>query len=345
MLKLKKVKNYIPFVPLLTFVNIFIYPLSSSKTLNTSQISSTKLTAKKMKTLEKKIEVIKRKITRIHTPQNESGFLGSGHIARRVVGGSFVETDPFIYLMDDILDKKDNSPAGAPHPHAGFETVSLLVDGEITEMMESMKAGDFQIMTAGSGTIHTESILQPTKGRLFQLWLDLPKKDRWVKPRLQIMPAGHVPSSDNNGIKLRLYSGSLDGLNSPIQNYVPLIVAEFELKPNLINIQKIPANFNSFIYIISGSVKVGEDSKQLNKNQVGWLNLFEDDLLSELKVESGEEGVRFVLYAAKPLGEEIISSGPFIADTPEDIQELYKEYRMGKFKHISTAPESQRITF
>ncbi len=222
-----------------------------------------------MKTIEKKAEVISRKITRIHNPKNEAGFLGAGHIARQVVGGDFAETDPFIYLMDDILDKKDNSPAGGPHPHAGFETVSLLVDGEITEMMESMKAGDFQIMTAGSGTIHTEPILQPTKGRLFQLWLDLPKKDRWAKPRLQIMPAAHVPSSNTNGIKLRLYSGSLDGLSSPVQNYVPLIVGEFELKSNLTTIQQIPANFNTFIYVIAGSIKVGEDSKVLKKDQVG----------------------------------------------------------------------------
>jgi redox-sensitive bicupin YhaK (pirin superfamily) len=298
-----------------------------------------------MKTVEKNIEVIKRKITRIHTPKDEPGFLGAGHVARRVVGGSFAETDPFIYLMDDMLDKKDSSPAGGPHPHAGFETVSLLVDGEITEMMESMKAGDFQIMTAGSGTVHTEPILQPTKGRLFQLWLDLPKKDRRVNPRLQIMPAEHVPTSDSNGIKLKLYSGSLNGLNSPVQNYVPLIVAEFELKPNITTIQQIPGNFNTFIYVITGNVKVGEDSTMLKNDQVGWLNLFKNDSLSELKLESGQDGARFIVYSAKPLGEEIISYGPFIADTPEDIQELYKKYSMGMLKHISTAPKNQRITF
>src|SRR6185437_4024952 len=112
----------------------------------------------KMKTPEKKTELVKRKIARIYSPQDEPGFLGMGHIARRVVTGSFAETDPFIYLMDDMLDKKDYSPAGGPHPHAGFETVSLLVDGEITEMLESMKKGDFQIMTAGSGIVHTETI-------------------------------------------------------------------------------------------------------------------------------------------------------------------------------------------
>src|ERR1700739_1988419 len=115
--------------------------------------------------------IFKRKLLKIYTPQKESGFLGPGHAARALLRGTFAETDPFILLMDDMLDKKDNSPAGGPHPHAGFETVSLLVDGKITEMLESMKKGDFQVMTAGSGTVHTEPIVQPTKARLFQLWL------------------------------------------------------------------------------------------------------------------------------------------------------------------------------
>jgi redox-sensitive bicupin YhaK (pirin superfamily) len=298
-----------------------------------------------MKTPEKKTELVKRKIARIYSPQDEPGFLGIGHIARRVVTGSFAETDPFIYLMDDMLDKKDYSPAGGPHPHAGFETVSLLVDGEITEMMESMKAGDFQVMTAGSGTIHTEPILQPTKGRLFQMWLDLPKKDRWTEPRLQILPAAHVPAFDKDGVKVRLYSGSLAGLTSPVKNYVPLIAAEFELQPNAVTIQQLPADFNTFIYIIKGSVKVGEEATLLKQDQVGWLDLSDSNSLSELKLAAGEQGARFVLYSAKPLHEEIVSYGPFIADTPKDINDLMQKYHSGKMQHISTAPASQKITF
>jgi len=74
--------------------------------------------------------------------------------------------------MDDMLDKKDDTPVGGPHPHAGFETVSLLIEGEMGEM----KAGDLQMMTAGSGVVHTETIDKPTKMRLFQLWLNLPRK-------------------------------------------------------------------------------------------------------------------------------------------------------------------------
>src|SRR5688572_22444891 len=96
---------------------------------------------------------IKRKLTGIATPALQPGFLGAGHIARQVVGGTFSKTDPFIILMDDILDKKDDGPAGGAHPHAGFETVSLLLEGEIGDEAHTMKRGDFQIMTAGSGIV------------------------------------------------------------------------------------------------------------------------------------------------------------------------------------------------
>ena len=76
---------------------------------------------------------------------------------------------------------------------------------------------------------------------------------------------------------------------------------------------------------------------------MGWLDLFKEEEQSELELKSGEDGVRFVLYSGKPTGEPIVSHGPFIADSSEDIARLYREYRQGKMKHISTVPESQRI--
>jgi redox-sensitive bicupin YhaK (pirin superfamily) len=289
--------------------------------------------------------IIKRALTKIYTPKEENGFLGPGHTARPLVAGNFTDTDPFIALMDDNLNKTDYSPAGGPHPHAGFETVSLLVDGEIVEMLESMKKGDFQIMTAGKGIIHTETINAPTKGRLFQLWLNLPKKDRWTEPRLQTLPAEHVPVSEHDGVSLRLYSGSLGPISSPISNYVPLIVAEISMTPGSSTALEIPADFNTFLVALSGSVAVGESEAQLVKDQVGWLDRFNDNASSELLLNAGTDGVRLVLYAAKPLGEPIVSHGPFIADLPNEIQGLYHEYRAGEMKHIAAVPERQRITY
>lgn len=286
---------------------------------------------------------IKRKLIKINTPEGQPGFLGAGHTARPVITGSFSDSDPFIMLMDDILDKKDNEPVGGPHPHAGFETVSLLLEGEMGDDVHKMKGGDFQIMTAGSGIVHTKTIDTIAKMRLLQLWLNLPKKDRAATPRVQDMPLEHVPSLSENGVHIKLYSGALAGLVSPVQNYTPMIIADITIDAGGSTVQQLPANHNTFLYVIKGSVKVGEDEKQLSQNQVGWLDLFGDNASSDLKLTAGEDGVRFVLYAGKPLGENIVSYGPFIADSSEDIKRLYQEYRDGKMKHISTVPESQKI--
>src|SRR4030095_12730466 len=152
---------------------------------------------------------ITRKLVKINTPQGEPGFLGRGPIARPVITGRFSESDPFIMRMDDILDKKDNEPSGGPHPHAGFETVSLLLEGEIGDEAHKMQPRDFQMMTAGSGIVHTETIDKPSRLRLLQLWLNLPKKDRWAKPRVQDISLDHVPKFSEDGVDIRLYSGTL----------------------------------------------------------------------------------------------------------------------------------------
>jgi quercetin 2,3-dioxygenase len=287
--------------------------------------------------------LIKRELIKIKTPESQLGFLGADHIARPVMMNKFSETDPFILLMDDVLDKKNEKPVGGPHPHAGFEAATLVLQGELGHGANKMKAGDFELMTAGSGIIHNETINKIGRRRILQLWLTLPKKDRWVTPRVQKLPAAHAPKKFKNGVHIRLYSGAFAGLASPIQNYVPLIVADVEMAPRATTIQDIPANYNSFLYVLRGSVKIGEEEKLLNEDEVGWLNALTCDAQSELKLTAGEEGVRFVLYAAKPQGENIVAYGPFIGDTSDDINRLNQEYRRGRMRHISTAPESQRV--
>lgn len=286
---------------------------------------------------------IKRKLTKKYTPPAHQGFLGPDHMARAVIQGSFSESDPFILLMDDVLDKKSDEPVGGPHPHAGFETVSLLLEGEIGDSAHRMKAGDLQLMTAGSGIIHTETIDKKIKMRLLQLWLNLPKKERWAKPRVQDISWEHVPAISEKGVDIKLYSGSLAGIASPVQNYVPIIIADIKIQPGVTTIQQIPASYNSFLYVIKGDVRVGEEGKLLSQDEVGWLDLFSGNSLSALKLTAGESGVRFVLYAGQPQGDPIVSHGPFIGDTNEDIIRLYQDYRQGKMQHIATVAEAQRI--
>ena len=274
---------------------------------------------------------IKRKLISVQTPQPHQGFLGAGHTARAVIQTDYTQSDPFILLMDDMLDKKDEVPVGGPHPHAGFETVSLLIEGE----MGGMKAGGLQIMTAGSGVVHTETIDKKAKMHLMQLWLNLPKDKRWTTPKLQDLLLGDVPKVSEHGLDIKIYSGSFAGVTSPVSNYVPLILADIQMEAGVSTLQNIPSSFTTFLYVLEGSLKVGDDDKMINQNQVGWLDRYTDNALSELRLTAGDTGVRFLLYSAQPQGDPIVSQGPFIGDSQEDISRLYSEYRQGKMNDIS----------
>lgn len=288
---------------------------------------------------------IVRNIISIKKPSAQPGFLGPDHTARAVVYDEFAYSDPFILLMDDFLDKKDDAPVGGPHPHAGFETVSLLLEGEIGDETHMMKQGDFQVMTAGSGIVHTETIEGRSRMRLLQMWLNLPKADRWTTPRVQDLAFENAPSAEKNGVKTVLYSGSFAGLHSPVKNYVPLIVADIRLQPGASLAESLPASYNAFLYVIEGDVAVGDDGKVLNINQIGWLNRGATGESSELVVVAGAGGARVVLYAGEPQNDSIVSHGPFIADDQEEIKGLYSDFRHGKMRHVSTLSDGQRFNY
>lgn len=287
----------------------------------------------------------KRRLVTIHTPPAQQGFLGPGHTARAVIQTDFAQSDPFIILMDDRLNKQDDEPVGGPHPHAGFETVSLLLEGQVGDGAHQMKGGDFQIMTAGSGIVHTETIEGDATMRLLQMWLNLPKNHRWATPRVQDLTLAHVPKRIENGVEIRVYSGSFAGITSPVQNYVPLIIADIHLQPGSSTTQLIPDSFNTFLYVIDGSITVGEELTTLQQDQVGWLNRLSGIGQSELQLSAGEAGGRVVLYAGQPQHDPIVSYGPFIADTQDEIRGLYRDFRQGKMGHVSNLPQSQRLLY
>lgn len=288
---------------------------------------------------------IVRNIISIKTPPAQPGFLGPDHTARAVVYHEFEHSDPFIVLMDDFLDKKDDEPVGGPHPHAGFETVSLLLEGEIGGETHMMKQGDFQMMTAGSGIVHTETIEGRSRMRLLQMWLNLPRADRWATPRVQDLAFANAPAAEKNGVKTVLYSGSFAGLHSPVKNYVPLIVADIRLQAGASLAESLPASYNAFLYVIEGDVAVGDDRKVLNINQIGWLSRGVAGESSELVVVAGTEGARVVLYAGEPQNDSIVSHGPFIADHQAEIKDLYSDFRHGKMRHVSTLSDGQRFNY
>jgi redox-sensitive bicupin YhaK (pirin superfamily) len=280
-----------------------------------------------------------KKLDNVYTPAEHPGFLGTGHVARHVIEGDFRQSDPFIMLADDWLDKKTSEPVGGAHPHAGFETVTLVLAGELDAGDHKMVAGDFQLMTAGSGIVHAETIDKKQKMRILQLWLTLPEKSRWTTPRVQDLSAANVPVKSEGDTTIRVYSGTFANVSSPILNHVPLMLVDIKLQPGARLNEPVPAGDTAFMYVIDGSVSVGEKDQPLRRDEVGWLSKSDDTLCDDLQLTAGEDGARVILYSAEPQGDYIVSHGPFIGNTDDDIRRLYKEFREGKMKHVSTLPK------
>jgi len=283
--------------------------------------------------------MLQRTLSKITQSSWHQGFLGTGHSASAVFNGiPYQESDPFILFMDDKLNLPGGEPVGGVHPHAGFETLTLVLKGN----EKDWKTGSFELMTAGKGIVHTEEISSEQNLHILQVWLVLPPEKRWSPPFWQQILLENVPTIKKEGYEIRVYSGSSNGLNSPIVNYTPLTLVDFQMNRNQEVVQELPAGQNGLIYILEGSVQVGD--KTIKTGQAGWLNKSIETGKSELTFHANEDS-RFVLFAAQSHNVPVISHGPFIGDTPEDISRLYKEYRNGEIPHLDHLPQDQKINY
>ncbi len=245
--------------------------------------------------------------------------------------GAWADQDPFILLMDDRLDGRLEA---GPHPHAGFETVTFPLEGG----MESeggaghLRPGDVEWTTAGSGIIHGPERAIEGRFRILQLWLTLPKRDRWTKPDNQIIAADSVPIRREPGAEIRLYSGTTGAHVSPTRNRVPVTLLDVRLESGASVEQLLPTTYNGFLYVLDGEARIGEARTPLRPTQVGWLDRPSEagDSLLTLANE-GPSPMRLLLYAGERQGIPIVSYGPFIGDTGRDIERSFEQYRAGTF--------------
>jgi redox-sensitive bicupin YhaK (pirin superfamily) len=164
-----------------------------------------------------------RRISRIVDPPPLTvGFMGEGHLATPIVPmGDFSRSDPFIGLMDDRVERREGTLGGA-HPHAGFETVTFLIHGEVRDPDEgTLKTGDVLWMTAGSGVIHNEDVRADVGVRILQLWLTLPKRLRWTDPGFKRISRNSVPVRREPGVQVHVYAGSSGDTHSPMSTFYP----------------------------------------------------------------------------------------------------------------------------
>lgn len=292
--------------------------------------------------------MIRRDISKITQNHWHNGFLGTGHRAMAVLEGvPYKDSDPFILFMDDSLNLPGGEPVGGAHPHAGFETLSLVLEGN----EKDWKTGSFELMTAGKGIIHTEEITSEQKLRMLQVWLVLPPEKRYTQPFLQKILLEEVPKIKTDTYEIRVYSGSSNGLTSPLKNHTPFTLVDFRLMSGAVVTQEIPSHYNGLVYVLKGSVKAGD--KIIKAEQAGWLDKTADLSTNsrlnkgntEIQFEALDNDTHFVLYAGQPHNVSVVHHGPFVADTMEDIAQMYRDFRQGKFPHLNDLPSKQKIIY
>lgn len=279
---------------------------------------------------------------------------GGGFLIRRPIGGQAGRCDPF--LMLDHMGPVEYGPGeavGAPdHPHRGFETVTYIISGSGQHKDSAgnsgvLKEGWVQWMTAGSGVVHSEMpgddiIKNGGRSEGFQLWVNLPAKDKMIKPRYQDTPAEKIPivTAQEGKVWVKVIAGESLGTKAIIETRSPMMYLDIRLKPGTVFEQGVSEDFDGFAYVWYGSGYLGKDRERAEFGQVGILD--QGDLF-RMEASSDEE-LRVLLIAGKPLKEPIAAYGPFVMNTAEEIQQAFDDYRSGKLGKIQGAEERYRAT-
>jgi quercetin 2,3-dioxygenase len=271
---------------------------------------------------------------------------GAGVKLRRSVGsrqGSYL--DPFLMLDEFYSDNPDDYLAGFPsHPHRGFETVTYMLDGHMRHEDHlgnrgDLKPGDVQWMTAAHGIIHSE-MPQQTEGRMrgFQLWINLPAREKLKPAHYQDIPASRIPVielSSGAGVKLIAGSVQLEGRSDA----GPVNTQEHALSTDPLYLDvRLPRNseitlpvkqgHTSFLYLYEGQAKAGPSgqARDIPAHAAGVLS---DG--ASVRIETAADSARLLLLAARPLREPVVQYGPFVMNTRQEIEQAIDDFRNGRF--------------
>lgn len=271
---------------------------------------------------------------------------GEGFLVHRAFPNEIVrEFDPFL-LVDEMgpFTVSPGEGKGAPdHPHRGFETVTYMIKGAFEHKDSQgnsgiLKSGDVQWMTAGSGVIHSE---MPEKefskkgGTLhgFQLWVNLPKKDKMMNPRYQDLPSNKIPIAQNNGVRVKIIAGQSMGKQAVIDTRTPIMYLHYTIQQGAKTIQKVPQNYNVFAYVISGDGLFGNEQKPAHKEQ----SVFFERNGNEVVIKASDDSdapLEVLLIAGVPLGEPVVRYGPFVMNKEGEIKQAILDYNSGKMGKI-----------
>ena len=256
---------------------------------------------------------------------------GDGARVRRIIGTQDLKRlDPF--LMLDHFNAK--LPAGFPdHPHRGFETVTYMLKGtfhheDFKGHKGSISPGDVQWMTAGKGIVHAEmpgSFEEAGDG--FQLWINLPNKEKMCEPQYQEFKKEDFPIVEKNGAKIKVVAGESYGTKGPIYHRTPTFFLDVTMEPKSSIEQYVPKNWNGFVYVYEGKAKIGPKEEALETGNVAVLA---NETAETLNIKTEDSGAKFIIVAGEPLKEKVLQYGPFVLANEADLYQTFEDYEQGK---------------
>jgi quercetin 2,3-dioxygenase len=290
-----------------------------------------------------------RQITKIVTAHRQRE--GGGFIVRRPFpSADFHHADPFLLL--DEMGPGEYGPGeaiGAPdHPHRGFETVTYVLEGEMEHEDSAghggkLGAGDVQWMTAGRGIVHSEmpsrAMLQHG-GRMhgFQIWVNLPARDKLTAPRYQEIPRATIPeaATPDGCAVVHVIAGEALGAKAVIETRTPIGYLHWIFSPGASVDVPVPADHAAYVYVFEGTVRVAG-----REVQDGQLAILGDG--NRVQLEASERA-QALLLTGVPLREPVVQYGPFVMNTEKEIVQAIEDYQAGRLGEIarSVVPSAQQ---
>lgn len=249
--------------------------------------------------------------------------------------------DPFL-LLDHFgpIEWAPNEAIGAPaHPHRGFETVSYILAGAMEHRDSAghhgkLGPGDVQWMTAGAGVIHSELPDPEFKRRGgvmhgFQIWVNLPAREKMMAPRYQEVPAAQIPigRTADGKVEVKVIAGEALGVQAKIATRTPILYQHWTIAPGGSIVADVPAGFRGMVYVFAGALEVG--GKSIREGQLARLSDAGETIAFALTAEA-EARAELLLLAGVPLDEPVARHGPFVMTTREQIIEAFTDYQNGR---------------
>jgi redox-sensitive bicupin YhaK (pirin superfamily) len=286
--------------------------------------------------------------------QNDAGhWVGDGFPVRSLFTyhGDTKAISPFLlfdYAGPHNFEPTEGAPRGVgQHPHRGFETVTIVYDGEVSHRDSTggggtISPGDVQWMTAGSGIIHEEFHsrgFSRTGGpfRMVQLWVNLPAKDKQAPPAYQAITGTQIPTVTFAGGRARIIAGAFGDTRGPARTFTPVNLWDVQLDAGAELTLPLPEGHNAMIAVLSGHVTI--DGKAVGEAEVARLSTEGEGAALRADGDS-----MILVLTGEPLGEPVVGYGPFVMSSQAEIHQAIADFNAGRFGRMGPTAESDGST-